>query len=70
MHAALILLGFVMLFAHVSLGMLAKVFLVAIGAPFVLLALGFTWIVVKVFIKVTYSKVRRRIRVNQVALTL
>jgi hypothetical protein len=59
LYAALILLGFGVLGASTSLGMLAKVFLVLITVPFILLALGFMWIVVKVFIKVAYSRVRQ-----------
>ena len=58
LYAVLILLGFGVLGASTSLGMLVKVLMVVIVAPFILLGLGFMWIVVKVFIKVTYSKVR------------
>jgi hypothetical protein len=64
LYSALILLGLVLFVANVSLGMVVKVFMVVIAAPFILLALGFIWIVVKVSIKMTYSKARQGSRVN------
>ena len=64
LYTSLTLLGLVLFVANVSLGMLVKVLAVVIAAPFILLALGFMWIVVKVFIKMTYSKARQGSRVN------
>jgi hypothetical protein len=63
LYAGLILLGFVVLAASVPFGMLVKVFMVTIAVPFILLALGFMWIVAKVLIKMTYSKTREGSRV-------
>jgi hypothetical protein len=61
LYAGLVLLGLVVLVAGTSWGTLVKVFVATIIAPFILLALGFIWIVVKVFMKVIYFKVRRGI---------
>jgi hypothetical protein len=65
LYAGLVLLGFVVLVASTSWGTLAMVFAATIIAPFILLALGFIWIVVKVFMKMIYFKVRRGILVYQ-----